>query len=45
MHGPAIDGLVDVDVAVSDFDVKTAVEISANPGLVVNGRPLAPKVR
>jgi hypothetical protein len=41
---PADYGFVDIDVTVPDFEVKTAIRIGANPGFVMNGRPLTAKV-
>ena len=45
MHGPAHDRFVYIEIAVANLDVKTAFEVGADPGLVVNGRPLTAKVR
>jgi len=36
MRGPAVDGLVDVDVSIPDLYVEATVKICANPGLVEN---------
>jgi hypothetical protein len=44
MQRPADDGFVDIDVTVPDFKVETAIRIGANPGFVMNGRPLTAKV-
>jgi hypothetical protein len=41
---PAYDGFVDINVTVPDFKVETAIRIGANPGFVMNGRPLTAKV-
>ena len=38
------DGLVQIDIAVADFDVESAIGVAANPRLVVNGRALASEV-
>ena len=42
---PVVDGLVAVDVPVTDLDVESTTRIRADPGFVVNGRPLTSKVR
>jgi len=44
VDGAARDWLVDVEVAVADLEVKAAVGIRADPGLEVDGRPLAAEV-
>jgi hypothetical protein len=45
MHRPADNGFVNIDITVPDFEVKAAIRIGADPGLVVNSRPLTAKVR
>jgi hypothetical protein len=35
---------MDIDIAVSDFDIVTALRIGANPGFVRDGSTLAAKV-
>src|SRR5215472_9320692 len=42
---PIADGLVDDDIAVTDFDVVKARRVSANPCLVLNGSSLATEIR
>ena len=39
------DGLVNIDIPIPDFQVKTAIRVGADPGFVVNGCPLTAKVR
>ena len=38
-------GLVQVDIAISDFKVEPAIRVGANPGFVMDGSPLASVVR
>jgi hypothetical protein len=38
------DGLLDVQVAVSDLDVEAAGGVGTRPGLEVDGRPLAAEI-
>jgi hypothetical protein len=45
VDGAGGDGLIHVEVAVSDLEVEAAVRIGADPGLEVNGGTLAPEVR
>jgi hypothetical protein len=40
VDGAAGDGLVDVEVAVADFEVEAAVGVGADPGFVVDGGAL-----
>jgi hypothetical protein len=42
---PITDGLVDDDIAVTDFDVIAAQRVRANPGLVLNRSSLATEIR
>jgi hypothetical protein len=44
MQRSAHNGFVDVDIAVPDFEIKTAFRIGANPCFVVNIRSLAAEV-
>ena len=37
-------GLVNIYVTIPDFKIKATIRIGANPGLIVNGRPLAAKI-
>ena len=41
----ADDGLIQIEVAVSDLDVEATLRTGTNPGLVVDRRPLTAKVR
>ncbi len=45
MHSPAGNWFVEVDIAITDLDIESAVGIAAHPCLVVNGSALAPEVR
>jgi hypothetical protein len=45
MQRAAHNGLVDIDITVPDFEVKTAIRIGANPGFVLDSCPLAAKIR
>jgi hypothetical protein len=45
VEGPIADGLVDDDIAVTDFDVVKARWIGANPGLILDGSSLAAEIR
>ena len=45
MKRPVADRLVDVQIAIPDLDVEPTGGVSARPCLIVDGRPLAPKVR
>ena len=45
MECPAGNGFVNVDITIPDFQVETAIRIGANPCFVMNGCPLAAKVR
>jgi len=38
-------GLIDIDIAVPNFDVVAALGIGANPSFVLDGGPLAAEVR
>jgi hypothetical protein len=44
MQGAAHDGLVKIDITIPDFQVKTAIGIGANPGLITDRCPLAAEV-
>jgi hypothetical protein len=41
----AHDRLVDIDVTIPDFKVKTAIRISTNPGFIGDGCPLTAEIR
>jgi hypothetical protein len=45
VEGPIADGLVDDDIAVTDFDVVQARWIGTNPGLILDGSSLAAEIR
>jgi hypothetical protein len=45
MKCPADNGFININIAIPDFQVETAIRIGANPGFVMNGCPLAAKVR
>jgi hypothetical protein len=38
------DGLVHVKIAISDFKVKSTIGIGADPGFIVDRRPLAAEI-
>ena len=38
-------GFVNINITVPDFQVETAIRIGADPGFVVNIRPLTAKIR
>jgi hypothetical protein len=44
VEGAVTDGLLDIQVAVTDLDVETAGGIGACPGLEVDGRPLTAEI-
>jgi hypothetical protein len=44
VHRAAHDRLVDVDIAVPDFQVIAAIRIGTNPGLVVDGSTLTSEI-
>ena len=39
-----IDGLINIDIAVADFQVKTTLRIGANPSFVLNRRALTAEI-
>lgn len=45
MERAAHDGFIKVNITVPDLKVKATIRISANPGFVVNSRPLAAEIR
>ena len=45
MKRPAHNGFVNINITIPDFQVEAAIRIGANPGFVVNRRPLATKIR
>ena len=44
MKCPAHNGFVNIDITIPDFQVEAAIRIGANPGFVVNRRPLTAKI-
>jgi hypothetical protein len=42
---PVVDRLVNIDIAVSDLQVKSAFRIGTNPGFILNGGSLTTEVR
>jgi hypothetical protein len=44
VESPVTDGLLDIQVAVSDLDVKTTGGVGTRPGLKVDGCPLAAEI-
>jgi hypothetical protein len=44
MEGAAHDRLIDIDIAVPDFQVEAAIRIGADPGFIPDGRPLAAEI-
>lgn len=45
MDGAIRDGLIDVEVAVSDLEIEAAIWVRADPGFVVDGSALTAEVR
>jgi len=45
MKSSVADRLVDVQIAIPDLDIEPTVGVSARPRLVMDGRPLTPKIR
>ena len=39
-----VDGFVDIDIAIPDFQVEAAFRISTNPSLILNRCPLSAKI-
>jgi hypothetical protein len=42
---PIIDRLINIDIAISDFKVKSAIRVGANPGFILNGGTLTTEIR
>jgi len=42
---PTDNGFINIDIAIPDLQVETAIRISANPGFVMNSCPLTAKIR
>ena len=45
MHGATHDRFVEIDITIPDFQVKAAIRIGANPGLIFDRCPLTAKIR
>jgi hypothetical protein len=45
MKRPAHNRFINIDIAIPDLQVETAVRIGANPRFVMNRCPLASKIR
>ena len=45
MKRSAHNGFINIDITIPDFQVESAIRICANPGFVLNGCPLAAKIR
>ena len=45
MERAAHNGFIEIDIAIPDFQVKAAIRIGANPGLILNICPLTTKIR
>ena len=45
MERPAHNGFINIDITIPDFQVESTIRIGANPGFVMNGCPLATKIR
>jgi hypothetical protein len=43
--GAVVNGFINIDIAVSDFEIETAVRIGTDPGLVLNRGSLAAEIR
>jgi hypothetical protein len=41
---PIVDRLIDIDIAIPDFKVKSAIRVGANPGFILNGGALAAEI-
>ena len=44
MHCPVADGFIDEDVTIANLNVEPTLRVGADPGLVVDGGPLAAEV-
>jgi hypothetical protein len=44
MPDAAYNGLVHIQIAIPDFKVETAIRIGADPGFIVDRRPLAAEI-
>ena len=42
---PVVDRFIDVNVAVSDFQIESTFRIGTNPGFILDRRTLAAKIR
>ena len=45
MERSAHNGFINIDIAVPDFQVETAIRIGADPGFIVDGRTLTAEIR
>jgi hypothetical protein len=45
MECPTHNGFINIDIAIPDFQVETAVRIGADPCFIMNSCPLTAKVR
>lgn len=43
--GPIVDRLIYIDVAVTNFQIESAIRICANPGLILNSSSLTAEIR
>jgi hypothetical protein len=41
---PVVDRLINIDIAISDFEIEPAIGISAHPGFILNGSSLTAKI-
>ena len=40
-----VDWLIDINIAVADFEIKPAFRVGANPGLILNSGSLTTEIR
>jgi hypothetical protein len=40
-----VDGFINIDIAITDFKIKTTIRISADPGFILNRGALAAEIR
>ena len=45
MEYPTHNGFIDIDIAIPDFQVESAIRIGTNPCFVMDSCPLAAKIR
>jgi hypothetical protein len=41
---PVVDRLINIDIAVPDFQVESAIRVGADPGFILNGGALTAKI-